>query len=218
MGGLTPRGFGNRGGEGLLTTEVWLSCFCGLESDSSVRVVRVLWWNRSYPPAGLTQGDECPLPCSAAVGIQPQLSHVEAEAAGLRAGRRAVERVSAGTAGTDQLQGSCRSNKTHSPHLSHFCHSYPTLGWIPWDQQSPKVNKTALFWSLAIAQLVHSLKTLQWHEEPKFSLHKIRSCEAWGHSLPVRNLSQDIKFSSFKEELHSDWPHLWNCLCHQRFI
>lgn len=40
MGGLTPRGFGNRGGEGLLATKVWLSCFCGLESDSGVYV----WW------------------------------------------------------------------------------------------------------------------------------------------------------------------------------
>lgn len=55
-----------------------------------MRVERVLWSNRSYPPACLTQGDECPLICSVAVGAQPLLTQVEAEAGvadGLRAGR-----------------------------------------------------------------------------------------------------------------------------------
>lgn len=84
MGGWTPRGFGSQGGERILATKSD-GLFCGLESDSSENVVRILWSNRSSPPARLTQGDECPLLCSEVVGAQP--SQVEAEvAAGLRVG------------------------------------------------------------------------------------------------------------------------------------
>lgn len=217
MGGLTPRGFGNQGGEEILATKVWLSCFCGLESDSSVCVVRVLWSNRSYPPACVTKGDECPLLCSVVVGAQPQLSQVEAEAevaAGLREGRR-------GSGGGQGLAGYCQlwlvpkelfTQQDPRPHRSHLCHSYPLLGCVSRDQQPLKVDKAALFWLPAAAQLVLSYKIAQGCEGPKFSLHmtwnKTRSCEAQVTISLWKSLSRSIKFSPFKEEHHSDWPHL----------
>lgn len=96
--------------------KIWWSCFCGLESDSSENVVRILWSNRSSRPACLTQGDECPLLCSAVVGAQP--SQVEAEvAAGLRVGMSGSGRGQwlAGESGTDQFQRSCLRSRIQGP-------------------------------------------------------------------------------------------------------
>ena len=71
-------------------------------------MVKALWSNRSSPPACLTQGDECPQQCSAALGAQPRLSQVEAEteaAAGLEVvGDRAATSWGSQHWGNNQLK------------------------------------------------------------------------------------------------------------------
>lgn len=141
-GWLTPREFGNWGGEEILAAEVWLSCFCGLESDSSVRVARVLWSNRSYPPACLTQGDECPLLFPVPLGASPRSPKWRQRQGWLLASEQeggVVEesRDWLGIARAHQFQRRCLPNKTRGP-ISHLCHSYPLLGYISRDQQSIK--------------------------------------------------------------------------------
>ena len=182
MSRRTPWGFGNWGGERTLATKVWLSCFCGFESESSENVVRALWSNRSSPPACLTQGDECPQRCSAVVGAQPQLSQVEAEteaAAGLKAEKRV------GVGSPDSLgQPALRALKElfiQQDPGSHLHTSAPhrLLGCISRDQRPLKVAFSSLS---PTAQLVHYFKIIPGGEGLKFALHrtynKMRSSEA----------------------------------------